>query len=564
MADNEEQANLVVSAVNEATATLQDIQKGFEDFEGSAQSLGITSVALGGILKDILMKAFEELKDMVKLGIDEAIDAEQVHMKLVKSFKEEGASANASVTAIQNASDALSDHIGICEDEIKASATVIRQLTGLSGTIIATVLPAIGDLSTFTGDYNSAASMVARAINGQGMAFQRLGIHLDLTEDKAKNLNTVMTMINEKFGGVAQANMETTGGKIQALKVTFTDVAKEIGNAVIQSGIFNDALKATQSTLSLLKGLLAGESKEAVKQNSAALKNLAEQYNEVYNGAEKVALPFQVEEEVIKRATAAAQVNTEKKKELSDEELQKISDNLQKEVEAYKNEIKQIDEINAAADKANLEKNINPKFESVSQDQLDTITSVEEAIYGVHVSYIATIDDVVSQEQALMQEFASNIAGMLAGTLGNLSNILYANFLNDTKSGLDKAKDFWIGFGMEVVSIINRILAKMAIMAAAKAIFNSVGGVGFLADALTPLLSFQTHYGDTRTVPGPMNVPVPIIAHGGEVIGRPDGGGGGGLQVTVMGDVYGWDEAMERIRYGLFKHGELTGATVAG
>jgi tetrahydromethanopterin S-methyltransferase subunit D len=128
---------------------------------------------------------------------------------------------------------------------------------------------------------------------------------------------------------------------------------------------------------------------------------------------------------------------------------------------------------------------------------------------------------------------------------------------------LDNLKALWSSFGNYVLQIIGRLIAKMLMFKAAMAVFNMLGGVGVganIASSIAGAMSAQTHFGQMRQVPGLPGQPVPIIAHGSEIIGRPDGGGmGAGMAVTVMGDVFGWDEAMERIRNGLYNHQRFTG-----
>jgi hypothetical protein len=141
----------------------------------------------------------------------------------------------------------------------------------------------------------------------------------------------------------------------------------------------------------------------------------------------------------------------------------------------------------------------------------------------------------------------------------------FAAILQGGSSMLDNLKNIWSSFGNYVLQIIGKLIAKMMMMRIAQSLIGFATPGGFAAGILGAIAGgqFQTHFGQMRQIPGPPGMPVPIIAHGSEIIGRPEGGMGGGLAVTVIGDVFGWDEAMERIRNGLYNHQRFTGLSAA-
>jgi hypothetical protein len=68
---------------------------------------------------------------------------------------------------------------------------------------------------------------------------------------------------------------------------------------------------------------------------------------------------------------------------------------------------------------------------------------------------------------------------------------------------------------------------------------------------------YQTDPGEVKYVSGPRTLSVPAVVHGGETISR--GGSPGGTTVIVQGDVFGWDESMDRIGQGLYFRSRVTG-----
>lgn len=71
---------------------------------------------------------------------------------------------------------------------------------------------------------------------------------------------------------------------------------------------------------------------------------------------------------------------------------------------------------------------------------------------------------------------------------------------------------------------------------------------------------FQTSPGQAKIVPGSPLQPVPIMAHGGEILSR--GGMGGGVTVIVQGSLFNRDDTIEAIRSGLNDMRLNTGRTV--
>lgn len=606
MADNDEQANLIVSAVNEATQTLNEIQGQFESFEGSAQSLGITSVALGGILKDVLLKAFSELKDMVKLGINEAIDAEQQQVKLTQAFKEEGAAAQESIKSINAMAEELGGLVGVDNDVIVATATTMRQIGGLSSEMINRAMPAIADLATRTGSLESAAMTVTRAMNGQARQLKMLGIDFESTGDKGRDMEVLLGKINEKFGGQAQANMATTGGKLQNLKVVFTDIAQSIGEGVIQSDAFQGGLEVIKNVLSGIKNVLAGikppeptytndaegrdrQRLDLMKQEYAArdeLIKLQKELKELQKNdpdliGDYTALNDNIDKQTTKLhnlvlATAAAadarkkaatekppavvmsdEEKAEKEKAIQAEELKQAGiDSLLKQAYERRTGLKS-QEFEADIQFGNLSLENNQEI----QDRL--LASIEENE--------VEIDEVKQrhrQQQYLMEQFyaaevqqlAAGVAQAMTSTLGQS---LY-NIVAGTNDSLSAMKKLWHDFGNFVLRMIAEMIAKVLLFNALMAIADmGTGGIfGFAKKMAGGLFSGQTAEGSTRLVPGPPNMAVPIMAHGGETIGRAGGSNNsGGLSVIVQGDYYESEEANGRLFDRLYNFQKRTGVS---
>jgi len=87
----------------------------------------------------------------------------------------------------------------------------------------------------------------------------------------------------------------------------------------------------------------------------------------------------------------------------------------------------------------------------------------------------------------------------------------------------------------------------------------AVGVQGGVAISKIASQEFQTPEQVMRTIPGNSREEVPIIAHGGESIGRQSENN---MTIIVQGDVFNADETIPKIAQGLREHKKLTGETI--
>lgn len=148
------------------------------------------------------------------------------------------------------------------------------------------------------------------------------------------------------------------------------------------------------------------------------------------------------------------------------------------------------------------------------------------------------------------------LKGLIGAVQDSFKTALTAIF-DDTKTATDKLEGLWEGFKQSIINMLADIGARLFMYGLLQGLAGPGGKI--LGTAIEKLVGFQTDMGQTRRIPGPPGVPVPILAHGQEIIGRPQNFGGGGI--AVYGDIYGWDEAVERMRMGLVNHARSTGLT---
>jgi hypothetical protein len=90
------------------------------------------------------------------------------------------------------------------------------------------------DISASTGkDLASVSLALAKASQGQFTALSKLGIPLDENTKKSKDFEKVVGLLNDQFGGAAEAAANTFGGQLKILSGQFGEIVESIGAALL-------------------------------------------------------------------------------------------------------------------------------------------------------------------------------------------------------------------------------------------------------------------------------------------------------------------------------------------
>jgi phage-related protein len=147
------------------------------------------------------------------------------------------------------------------DDTVVSASTVMLTFRTISSTTFPQAMKAAADLAAMWGmDLTSAARMVGRALDapGEGLGMlTRLGVRftdqqkemlqqLTATGRGAEAQAQILDILNSKFGGTAQAMVNTYAGRMEQLKNTFGNIKEEIGGAFLP--VLEDLAKALTET----------------------------------------------------------------------------------------------------------------------------------------------------------------------------------------------------------------------------------------------------------------------------------------------------------------------------
>lgn len=120
------------------------------------------------------------------------------------------------------------------DDDLLAAAEGILARFRTTGSEIQRLIPLVNDYAIATGrDLPTAATAIGRALMGNARALKELGIDFTRTGDRGKDLESIMTALERKVGGVGEAFGETTAGKLAIAQQNFGNLQEEIGAALV-------------------------------------------------------------------------------------------------------------------------------------------------------------------------------------------------------------------------------------------------------------------------------------------------------------------------------------------
>ena len=303
MADD---VNIRVVTEDDSTAVWQELYKMFGDTQDqldklavSAESLGFQSAAgqaetLGNEVEAVGKKAQETAGFFGQLGqaimqglglgaglsvfagitsgiqsligelkstITEASTAQEAQAKLNAILSATGETSGITAGQVNDLANEMQRLTRFEDDTVVSASTVMLTFRTISSTTFPQAMKAAADLAAMWGmDLTSAARMVGRALDapGEGLGMlTRLGVRftdqqkemlqqLTATGRGAEAQAMILDILNSKFGGTAQAMVNTYAGRMEQLKNTFGNIKEEIGGAFLP--VLEDLAKALTET----------------------------------------------------------------------------------------------------------------------------------------------------------------------------------------------------------------------------------------------------------------------------------------------------------------------------
>lgn len=205
---------------------LKDLKKLEDNFVNAskniAKAFGVAALAAGAFA--------------VKLGKDAvagAIEDQKAQAALAVALQNTTGATQAQIASVQSYLDTLELQVGVNNNELIPSLQKLAQATG--DVEQAQSLQALAlDISAGSGKSLAATTdAIVRAIGGNIGALKKLGVPLDATIIKNKDLNAALRSLGATFAGQAGKRAQTFEYQIERLRLQFDQTLDSLGYALI-------------------------------------------------------------------------------------------------------------------------------------------------------------------------------------------------------------------------------------------------------------------------------------------------------------------------------------------
>jgi hypothetical protein len=239
--------------------------------QGASVSMGdmVAAYVSAEAIIGAVTAAFTALVDVVKESITSASDAEQAQTGLEGALRAQGTAVPSVIAAYQEYATALQLTTRYSDDAVVAAEKILVQIGGVMPRDMERALKATTDLAAGLGvDLTSAATMVAKAAEGQTTALQKAGVQIETTKGQTASFDTVLAAITARFGDQAALMAGTYAGALDQTANAWDNLLESVGRTITQN-------ETVRTAIAGLTGLLTTNTGE-LNQNATANRLVSE------------------------------------------------------------------------------------------------------------------------------------------------------------------------------------------------------------------------------------------------------------------------------------------------
>jgi len=214
----EKRAELIITLKDMASAGVSKLSGGLETLRANFLAV---SAAVGGL---------------VALGasaVKSYLESEAAVNKLNVALKNQGIFSDELSKEMQAYSSQLQKTTAFSDEAVTETQALLTTF-GLAGSNMKQATQAALDLSTGLGvDLKTATMILGKSFSGETGTLSKYGITIDESIPRAEKFDEVLRQLNTRFGGSAQAQLNTTIGQFEAMKNQFDDMKESIGQGMI-------------------------------------------------------------------------------------------------------------------------------------------------------------------------------------------------------------------------------------------------------------------------------------------------------------------------------------------
>ena len=242
MATQKENLKLRVTAEDATKGSLSSIANNIKGVVGAYIGLA----AIKGIISGI---------------VSAGIEHEKVWNDIAAALDRHGQSMDDSLLRIQKFSDEMQTLSGISDEVIGKSVQAFVDYGQTAKEAMDTTRVAM-DLAAGSGmSLKSATELLAKAAVGYTGTLSRYGIILDETLSDSEKFEAALGLIDDRFGGAAQARAENFGTKLDLLSERFGDLNEALFEIARGGGAIDTLIDKTSDGIGTLTGFLNSDIK---------------------------------------------------------------------------------------------------------------------------------------------------------------------------------------------------------------------------------------------------------------------------------------------------------------
>jgi len=199
-------------------------------------------ISAGVIAANLVQKGLAALKNSISSVIQAAEGQETAEKRLAASLRLTGREVSANVQHFKELASRIQNTTTFGDEAVLGAQALLVQMTRLNREGLEQAIKgAIGLSSVLGTDLQSAALLVAKAVEGNTAVLTRYGIKIDENLSAEEKRRAVLEKLAAMYGR-AEAETQTFAGTMAQLKNTIGDLAEEVGNAIVKNEDFRRAI----------------------------------------------------------------------------------------------------------------------------------------------------------------------------------------------------------------------------------------------------------------------------------------------------------------------------------
>ena len=185
-------------------------------------------------------------------GVKSAIEDEAAQAKLATTLTNVTGATTKQIAAVESQITKTSLLTGLTDDELRPSFERLVRATGDSDAALKLQATAI-DVAAGSGkSLEAVTNAMAKAAEGNAGSLAKLGVGLTAAQLKTMSMEEITAQLAATFGGQAAEKADTFAGKMDRLKVAFSEGKETVGSFVLDaitpmvSGFVNTVIPAIQ------------------------------------------------------------------------------------------------------------------------------------------------------------------------------------------------------------------------------------------------------------------------------------------------------------------------------